>query len=156
MRHLLWNCPMWMSLDFTDDQSRLVQVMAWCRQAPSHCLSQCWPRSLSPYGATRPQWVKYKPNWHAFITLGHYAMGYFTLHIDGLLQNCIISSVLAMEILQSSTKPLMCCRELTCHWCWGVIAITPIGQQAISRTNADILLIGYFGTHIKEFLIKIS
>ena len=47
----------WMSLDFTDDQSTLVQVMAWCRQATSHYLSQCWPRSLSPYGATRPQWV---------------------------------------------------------------------------------------------------
>ena len=37
----------WMSLDFTDDQSALVQVMAWCRQATSHYLSQCWPRSLS-------------------------------------------------------------------------------------------------------------
>ena len=48
---------MWMSLDFTDDQSILVQVMAWCRQATSHYLSQCWPRSLSPYGVTRPQWV---------------------------------------------------------------------------------------------------
>ena len=48
----------WMSLDFTDDQSTLVQVMAWCRQATSHYLSQCWPRSLSPYGITRPQWVK--------------------------------------------------------------------------------------------------
>ena len=24
---------MWMSLDFTDDESTLVQVMAWCRQA---------------------------------------------------------------------------------------------------------------------------
>ena len=47
----------WMSLDFTDDQSTLVQVMAWCRQATSHYLSQCWPRSLSPYGVTRPQWV---------------------------------------------------------------------------------------------------
>ena len=35
----------WMSLDFTDDQSTLVQVMAWCRQATSHYLSQCWPRS---------------------------------------------------------------------------------------------------------------
>ena len=55
-----------------------VQVMAWCRQAtthylsqcclsqccqccltaPSHYLSQCWPRSLSPYGVTRPQWVE--------------------------------------------------------------------------------------------------
>ena len=47
----------WMSLDFTDDQSTLVQVMAWCRQATSHYLSQCWPRSLLPYGVTRPQWV---------------------------------------------------------------------------------------------------
>ena len=47
----------WMSLDFTDDQSTLVQVMAWCRQQTSHYLSQCWPRSLSPYGVTRPQWV---------------------------------------------------------------------------------------------------
>ena len=44
------------SLDFTDDQLTLVQVMAWCRQATSHYLSQCWPRSLSPYGITRPQW----------------------------------------------------------------------------------------------------
>ena len=47
----------WMSLDFTDDQSTLVQVMAWCRQATSHYLSQCWPRSLSLHGITRPQWV---------------------------------------------------------------------------------------------------
>ena len=48
----------WMSLDYTDDKSILVQVMAWCRQATSHYLSQCWPRSMSPYGVTRPQWVK--------------------------------------------------------------------------------------------------
>ena len=47
----------WMSLDLTDDKSTLVQVMAWCRQAASHYLSQCWPRSLSPYGVTRLQWV---------------------------------------------------------------------------------------------------
>ena len=44
--------------------STLVQVMAWCRQATSHYLSQCWPRSLSPYGVTGPQWVKVRPcNW---------------------------------------------------------------------------------------------
>ena len=47
----------WMSPDFTDDQSVLVQVMAWCLTAPSHNLSQCWPRSLSPFGVTRPEWV---------------------------------------------------------------------------------------------------
>ena len=29
--------------------------MAWCRQATSHYLSQCWPRPLSPYGITRPE-----------------------------------------------------------------------------------------------------
>ena len=35
----------------TFDKTTLVQVMAWCHQAPSHYLSQCWPRSMSPYGA---------------------------------------------------------------------------------------------------------
>ena len=32
--------------------------MAWCHQATSHYLSQCWPRSVPPNGVTRPQWVK--------------------------------------------------------------------------------------------------
>ena len=50
-----------MSLDLTDNKSTLVQVMAWCPQATSLYLSQCWPRSLSPYGVTRPQWVKFSP-----------------------------------------------------------------------------------------------
>ena len=47
----------WMSLYFTDDQWTLVHVMAWCRQATRHCLSQWWPRSLLLCGVTRPQWV---------------------------------------------------------------------------------------------------
>ena len=47
----------WMSLDFTDDKSILVQVMGWCRKATSHYLNQCWPRSLPPYGVSRPQWT---------------------------------------------------------------------------------------------------
>ena len=45
-----------MPLDLTDDKSTLVQVMAWCRQATSHYLSQWWLSSLSPYGITRPIW----------------------------------------------------------------------------------------------------
>ena len=51
-----------MSVNHTDDKSTLVQVMAWCRQATSHYLSQCWPRSLTPYGITRPQWVNTGPH----------------------------------------------------------------------------------------------
>ena len=52
------NTLRWMPRDLTDDKSTLVQVMAWCRQATSHYLSQCWPSSMSPYSVTRPQWVK--------------------------------------------------------------------------------------------------
>ena len=47
----------WMPLDLTDYKSTLVQVMTWCHQATSHYLSQCYPRSKSPNGITRPQWV---------------------------------------------------------------------------------------------------
>ena len=49
-----------MSLILADDKSTWVQVMAWCSQATSHYLSQCWPRSMLPNGITitRPQWVK--------------------------------------------------------------------------------------------------
>ena len=48
--NVLW----WMLQDLTYDKSTLVQVMAWCHQATSHYLSQCWPRSMSPNGALRP------------------------------------------------------------------------------------------------------
>ena len=41
---------MWMPQDLT-----LGQVMARCHLSTSHCLSQYWPRSMSPYAITRPQ-----------------------------------------------------------------------------------------------------
>ena len=46
----------WMPLVLSDYESTLVQVMAWCRQASSHYLNQCWPVFMSPNGVTRPQW----------------------------------------------------------------------------------------------------
>ena len=42
----------WMSMDLTGDELTLVQVMAWCRQAASHYLNQCWLSYMTPYGAT--------------------------------------------------------------------------------------------------------
>ena len=75
-----WRYQMWcMSLDLIEDKSTLVQVMAWCRQATSHYLSQCWPRSLSPYDVTRPQWVNQAEDslrqwligWHLLLTQVH-------------------------------------------------------------------------------------
>ena len=46
--------------------STSVQVKAWCRQATSYYLRQCWPSSLLPYGVSRPQWVK----WHWTLNMG--------------------------------------------------------------------------------------
>ena len=35
----------------------LIQVMAWCRQATSHYLNQCWPIYMSSPSTNRPQWI---------------------------------------------------------------------------------------------------
>ena len=35
--------------------SKLVQVIFWCHQAPNHYMRQCWSRSMTPYGGTKPQ-----------------------------------------------------------------------------------------------------
>ena len=43
--------PRWMP------QSTCQHLMAWCFRAPSHYLSGHWPRFMSRYGVTRPQWV---------------------------------------------------------------------------------------------------
>ena len=45
-------CIVLIMTSFPDDMSALVQVMAWCRQATSHYLNQCWPRSPMPYELT--------------------------------------------------------------------------------------------------------
>ena len=55
------NAPRGMPENLINEKSTLVQVMAWCRQATSHYLSQCWPRSILPYDIIRPPWV-YRPN----------------------------------------------------------------------------------------------
>ena len=52
LRSLLWNCRRISLVHIT-----VIHVMAWCHQAISHYLSQCWPRSLLPYGITRPHCV---------------------------------------------------------------------------------------------------
>ena len=40
-----------------DKKPTLVQVMAWCRQATSHYLSQCWLKSVSSYDVIKRQWI---------------------------------------------------------------------------------------------------
>ena len=48
----------WMPHNLINEKSTLVQVMAWCSEATSHYLIQCWPNSLLLFCINRPQWVK--------------------------------------------------------------------------------------------------
>ena len=54
-----------MPQNLANEKSVLVQVMHWCRQATSHYLSQCWPKSMTPCGVTMPQRVKIQWVLHA-------------------------------------------------------------------------------------------
>ena len=51
--------------------STLVQVMAWCHQAPNHYLNQCWPRSMAQYYVNKGQWVIEPGKWHIIASPGH-------------------------------------------------------------------------------------
>ena len=63
---IFWKLILWTAILCTcqtepenpiDDNSAMVQVMAWCRQATIHYLNQYWPRFMSLYGVTMQQSV---------------------------------------------------------------------------------------------------
>ena len=98
----------WMSFDFTDDQSTLVQVMAWCHQAPSHYLGQCWPRSLMPYGVTRPQFAKTKNTqtlYHRDVSI-HIARGHaeHLLSYEVMNQTCFIDELRTPHVFTQNAE----------------------------------------------------
>ena len=102
----------WMSPSVTDDKSSLVQVMAWCRQATSHYLSQCWSSSVLPYGITRPQWVK-TPHMCPMVSKDHH-FGQNWLCYNGNVQPCKharigpVMKVLAQLHTSISTSKFVC------------------------------------------------
>ena len=52
-----WNCPLKNSTLLHRWMSTLVQVMAWCHQAQSHYMIQCWPNSMKSNSIIKGQWV---------------------------------------------------------------------------------------------------
>ena len=87
----------WIPQKSIDDKSKFVQVMAWCRQATSHYLNQCWPRSLPPYGITRPQWVNER--------------GSSTLKYKNSRNFCKAYNVTTMKRKHSKNTCMYYCRE---------------------------------------------
>ena len=56
--------------------------MAWCPQATSHYPNQCWPRSMSPYGISRPQWINWNYRQHIFAFASEWCFKIFDLFIS--------------------------------------------------------------------------
>ena len=63
----MWNVLKWMPQNTFDDESTLVQIMVWRRQARSHYLIQCWPDL-----------------WHHMAPLGHNELTRATLYHNGV------------------------------------------------------------------------
>ena len=89
-------------LNLTGDKSTLVQVMAWCRQAPI---------SMSLNGVTRPQWV-------LILILSSWILVYkkhrIYLHISSF-RNTYIQEV---ESFHSARQWPVCTAYIKCHGCW--------------------------------------
>ena len=77
----------WMLLHLTDDKSTLDQVMAWCRQATSYYLSQCWPRSMLLFGDTRSQHIQLPADALAPVSPGHQQQPYLQCETGSLFSS---------------------------------------------------------------------
>ena len=95
----------------------LVQIMAW-RRPGDKPLSEpmLLVRLLTDICVTRPQWVNPTHGWH-FIH-GSLNVEFNKVYFEGLVQDCSNSSALALGLLQSCTKPLICRCPVDdqCHW----------------------------------------
>ena len=75
----------------------LVQVMAWSCQATSHYLSQCWPRSLSPYGITRRNELTYRPEPNCYHFVDTFSNAFLEWKLIQFSLKCVPKSVLDSE-----------------------------------------------------------
>ena len=89
-----------MSLDLPDYKSTLVHVMAWCNQAASHYLSQCWHRSIL----------------HHMASLGHNELKgtSCTLIVNGCRNMCLLPQLWYMDMNDG------CCGGMTTQGFVGV------------------------------------
>ena len=115
--------------------------MAWCRQATSHYLSQCWPSSMSPYGVTRPQWVK------GSCIVPNDDQG---SHYDDISATLIVRSVSGI-IFNRVTTAAVCVGKLCQYWFRELIAccqnsiktlstpmLTPVGSNFNHFQNVSV------------------
>ena len=105
--------------------------MAWCPQATSHCLSQCWPISMLPYGIIRPQWDKWdQPYMMCSQVL---LVACYLKKITKLFLKCHVE-VQYLFAICSVTYDIVC--EAQCLWC----ICSPNAIIIVSSTTCFVVL----------------
>ena len=141
-----------MSQDLTDDKSTLVQVMAWCRQATSHHLNQWWPRSLSPYGVARIQWVKYVR------VCVMQSCENLTQNI--LMQNCGILIHVCWKPLcfhmskTALSKSVSYKLHTKMHWLFYAMEVIPSAKIRILMHSSFMLTLGFISSWSSCFIVR--
>ena len=127
-----------MSLDLTNDKSTLVQVIAWCRQATSHYLNQCWPRSPTLYGVTRPQ-----------CNISHVApfIIIWTSWLKSLHLSCLLNSSVSLTTKKS--------RLHMTGLCWGGSTSRGPSQRANDAKGIFMLWQWFWFNHLDDISITI-
>ena len=92
----------------------LAQVMAWCRQATSHYLSQCWLKSVWPYDVNRPQWVNLITDTHLLPTHPIYRMFIMGLYNTNTLRPDKMATIWQMAFSFFLMKGILFWFEF--HW----------------------------------------
>ena len=95
---------------------QLTSKISWHNDYRAILISTLWGQHGAHLGPTGPRWA---PCWpHELCYLGK-----TNWHVDGLVQDCSNFSALAMELLQSCTKPSMYCFLFwgVGGWGWGGI-----------------------------------
>ena len=113
--------------DLTDDRSTLVQVMAWCRQATSHYLSQCCLMASLGHNELRVR------DWVFFVT--EYPKLQFT-SIHGGVRCLTTKSVEVSKLCDGMLKSLYHSEIWQVPWqlcCWGFCQI--LGQSNNSKST---------------------
>ena len=115
----------WMSLNLTDGKSTLVQVIAWCLQGQTttHYLSQCWLRSVWPYGIINPYWVN--------VCIWNHSSRYISLVGVTLEQSIAVdfgtscfNSLWPNDTVWLSLVQIICCLMAPNHnlnQCWAIV-----------------------------------
>ena len=126
--------------------------MAWCREATSHYLNPCWPRSMSPYGVTRPQWVNlFWPHdviWHQWRHMASRnnigsGKGWFTASNKPIPQPMLTNNHWGLVAFTWGQFHRKCSRHLFLLWVWKLlikIIVTFPGGQWVNLSPPSICI----------------